>query len=153
VPAVRVRQRLDVVDRPALLAAGQLGGADHGAQPPVAFGVPGQDEQMAPFRVGRLTRVGRQADAQFRAEHCAQLRAAPVGEPPRGLRELRRPVHPVVVGEGEYLEPEPGGLGDQLAGGGRPVQEAVRGVAVQFGPRRADRLQAARRQAGRTGQA
>ena len=134
VAAVRVRQVIDVIDRAAFLAAGQLRGADHGAQPPVAFDVPGQDEQVTPLRVGDAVLVAGQPDAELGAEGRAQLRAALVGEPPRGLRELRHPVHPVVVGEGEHLEPEPGRLGDQLAGGGRAVQEAERGVAVQFGP-------------------
>ncbi len=56
-------------------------------------------------------------------------------EPGGGLGELGNPVHAVVIGDGERLEPEAGGFGDELTGSGRPVEEAERGVAVQFGPR------------------
>jgi len=88
---------------------------------------------MAARRVGRFVWPGRQVEAELGAEHGVQ--AGPLAaEPGRGLRELRDSVHPVVVGDGDGLEPEPGGLGDELAGGGRPVQEAVGGVAVQLGP-------------------
>ena len=135
VAVVPAGQRGQVVDRAALLPARQLGGADHGAQPPVAFRVTGQHQQVTARRVGRFAAwPGRQAETELGAEYRAQLAAA-VAEPRRGLRELRHPVHPVVVGEGEHLEPEPGRLGDELAGGGRPVEEAERGVAMQFGPR------------------
>ncbi len=133
VAAVRVRQLVDVIDRAALLAARQLGGADHGAQPPVALGIFRQDQQVASRGVGVL--VSGRPQAQLGAEHRAQLGPL-IAEPRGGLRELRDPVHAVVVGQGERLEPEPGRLGDQLAGGGGPVEEAERGMAVQLGPRR-----------------
>ena len=135
VAVVRAGQFTGVVERAALLPARQLGGADHGAQPPVALRVAGQHQQVTALRdpgdLGLLPR--RQAEAQLGAEHRAQPGAL-AAEPGGGLRELRHPVHAVVVGEGEHLQPEPGRLGDQLAGGGRPVEEAERGVAVQFGP-------------------
>ena len=136
VTAVRAGQRARVVDRAALLGTRQLGGADHGAQPGVAFRVAGQDQQVTAVRVGHAGLRGRQVQAELGAEHGAQ--ADPLVTQPRGgLRELRDTVHPVVVGEGERLEPEPGGLGDELTGRGRPVQEAERGMAVQLGPRHA----------------
>ena len=134
VAAVRAGQLAGVVDRAPLLPARQLGRADHGAQPPVAFRVAGQHQQVTTRRVGRSARAGRQAEAELGTEHRAQ--ADPLVLQPRGgLRELRDAVHPVVVGQGEHLQPEPGRLGHELAGSGRPVQEAERGVAVQFGPR------------------
>ena len=134
VAAVRAGQRAGVVDRAPLLAARQLGGADHRGQPGVPLGVAGQDQQVSARRVGRFVRPGRQVEAELGAEHG--VKAGPLAaEPGRGLRELRDSVHPVVVGDGERLQPEPGGLGDELAGRGRPVQEAVGGVAVQLGPR------------------
>jgi hypothetical protein len=133
VALVRVRQCFRVVDGAALLPARQVRGADHGAQPPVAFGVFRQDQQVVSGGVGVL--VPGCPQAQLRAEHRVQPGAG-VAEPRRGLGELRHPVHAVVVGEGEGLESEPGRLGHQFAGGGRPVEEAERGMAVQLGPRR-----------------
>src|SRR5262249_3894629 len=59
-------------------------------------------------------------------------------EPRRCLRELRHPVHAVVIGDGDGAQAEPGCLADQVTRVGRAVEEAERRVAVQFGPR--DRL-------------
>ncbi len=52
VPVVRVGERGLVIDRQALLAAGQLRGADDLAEPPVPFRVTGEDEQMPAHRIG-----------------------------------------------------------------------------------------------------
>ena len=123
VTAVRAGQRGRLVDRAALLPARQLGGADHRTQPPVAFRVAGQHQQVTARRVGFAARLWRQAHTELGAEHRAQFAAA-VTEPRRGLRELRDPVHPVVIGQGEHSKPEPGCLGDELVRGGRPVEEA-----------------------------
>ncbi len=71
VAAVRAGQRAGVVNRAALLPARQLGGADRRAQPSVALGVPGQDQQVAARRVRRFVRPGRQVEAQLGAEHRA----------------------------------------------------------------------------------
>jgi hypothetical protein len=72
-------------------------------------------------------------------DHDGMYGVPQFAQPRRGLRELRDPVHPVVIGEGEHLKPEPGGLGDEFIRGSRPVEEAVGGMAVQFGPRDARR--------------
>ena len=50
----------------------------------------------------------------------------------RGVRELERAVHPVVVGERERLVAELGGPGGELLRQRGPVEERVRGVAVQL---------------------
>ena len=69
--------------------------------------------------------AGRQRD--LGAEH----RRHPDG--PGRLGEAHDAVEAVVVGEGQRLEAEPGGLGRQLLGVRRPVEEREVGVAVQLG--------------------
>ena len=51
----------------------------------------------------------------------------------RRLGEAHHAVEPVVVGEGERLEAEPGGFGGELLGVRRAVEEREVGVAVQLG--------------------
>ena len=66
----------------------------------------------------------------------ASVTSAPViGRTPevlRGVRELERAVHPVVVGERERLVAELGGTGGELLRQGCPVEERVRRMAVQL---------------------
>ena len=52
VPVVRVSERGLVVDRQALLTAGQLRGADDPAEPPVPLRISGEDEQVPASRIG-----------------------------------------------------------------------------------------------------
>ena len=120
---------LQVVDRSALLLPAQLGGADHPAERPVALGVGGQQQQVTALRVGHpVLRCG-QPEREFGPEHGGHLQlGGRLGEP-------HHPVHPVVVGERDRVQTEPGGLLDQLLGVAGAVQEAEVGVAVQLGVR------------------
>ena len=51
----------------------------------------------------------------------------------RRLGEADHPVEPVVVGDGERLETEPGSFGGELLGVRRAVEEREVGVAVELG--------------------
>ena len=51
----------------------------------------------------------------------------------RRLGEAHHPVEPVVVGDGDRLEAEPGGFGGELFGMRRAVEEREVGVAVELG--------------------
>ena len=51
----------------------------------------------------------------------------------RRLGEAHHPVEPVVVGDGDRLEAEPGGFGGELLGVRRAVEEREVGVAVELG--------------------
>ena len=66
---------------------------------------------------------------QLGAEHGRQTGGA------GRLGEAHDAVEPVVVGEGERLEAEPGGFVDELLGMRGTVEERVVGVAVQLGVR------------------
>ena len=111
VPAVRLRQRLQVVDGAALLTPGELRRADHLAQPPVPLRVPGQHQQVPAFGVGHpgpggATAAGGRAQAELGAEDRADPGAALLPEPGGRLRELRHAVHAVVVGDGQRGQAE-----------------------------------------------
>jgi hypothetical protein len=129
VPAMCRRQLGQVVDRAALSPA-HLGGGDGAGQPPVPVGVAGQDQQVAALGVGDPVLALGQPEAQLGAED------GPDPGPSGGLGEADHPVHAVVVGERQCLDPSPGRLGDQRIRVGGSVEEAVRGVAVQLGPGR-----------------
>ena len=120
---------LEVVDRTPLLLPGELGGADRAAQPPVAVGVAGEQEQVAALGIGHAVLRGGEAQRQLRAEDGADVQLG------GGLGEPDHAVHAVVVGERERLQTQAGGLLDQLFGMARTVQEAEVGVAVQLGVR------------------
>ncbi len=132
VPPVPLRQVVERAYGLALRAPGQMGLGDGPAQPRVAVGVAGQDHQMGPGRVGfaRPRRTGLGARAQQ-----GELGAEDAGEPhgPGRLGEADHPVQPVVVGQGEGAQPEPGGLGHELLGVRGTVEEAEIGMAVQLG--------------------
>jgi len=155
-----LREVLEVVDRAALLSARQLCRADHLAQPLVSLRVSGQDEQVPGGRVGaadaggsgagssggavsagRAVSAGAVSAGQVQAELGAEDRADPdscfLPQPGCGLGELRHPVHAVVVGNGQPGKTAFCCLGDQLAGAGSPVEEAVGRMTMQLGPRRA----------------
>lgn len=126
VPAGGLGQRVEIVAGLALLAAGQMRRGQLPRQPPVPLGAAGQHQQVRAGRVGRLgARAG--AQRQFGAEHGAHVEFG------RRLGEPHRPVQPVVVGERQGAQVQPGGLLDHLLGRARPVQEAERGMRVQFG--------------------
>src|SRR6185437_10224874 len=52
VPVVRRAQLVQVIVRPALLPTSEMGGADHLAQPPVAIGITGENEQVITLWIG-----------------------------------------------------------------------------------------------------
>ena len=118
--------RVEVVDGTPLLLAGELGGADRAAQPLVTGRAAGEQEQVAALGIGHPVLRGGEPQRQLRAEDRAHAQLG------GGLGEADHAVHPVVVGERQGLEPEPGSLLDQLLGVARPVQEAEVGVAVQL---------------------
>ncbi len=124
---MRARQFVQVVDRPALGAA-QLRRRDGAAQPGVPVGVAGEHQQVAALRIGDAGLPRGQAEAQLGAEHG--LDPHPGGR----LGEPDHPVHAVVVGDRQHLDPQPDGLGHQGVRVRRPVEEAVRRVTVQLGP-------------------
>ena len=132
---------LEVVDRAALLLAGELGGADRAAQPPVPVGVAREQEQVAALRIGHPVLRGGEPQRQL----CAEDRADP--ELGGGLGEPDHPVHAVVVGECQRVQAQARRLLDQLLRVTRTVQEAEVGVAVQLGVRDA-RARGGRRRAG-----
>jgi len=136
VPVVGGGERVTVIDRPPLLATGHLRGADRRAQPPVAVGIAGQHQQVLTGRVGYPALARGQAQRELGPEHRAEHLAGIGRQPGSGLRELRYPVHAVVVGDGQCGQAPAGRLGNQIRRGGGAVEEAVGRVAVQFGPGR-----------------
>ena len=116
-----------LVDRLSLLGAGQLGGADGGGEPGVALRVAGQYEQVGALRVRHaVLRLG-EPERQLRAEHGGHA------DGPGRLGEADHAVEPVVVGDGQRLQPEAGRLLGQLLRVAGPVEEAEGGVAVELG--------------------
>ena len=112
---------------PALLAPRQVPGADGGGQPGVALGVAGQHQQVVALGVGLAVLGTGQPQRQLGPEHGGHAHR------PGRLGEADHPVEPVVVGEGQRLEAEAGGLLRQLLGVAGAVEEAEVRVAVQLG--------------------
>ena len=82
-----------------------------------------------PSGIGDAVLRGRDAEGELGAEDRPHAeRAGRLGEPDDA-------VEPVVVGERERLEPEPGRLLGELLRLARAVEEAERGVGVQLGVR------------------
>ena len=131
----RLREGGGVVAGAALLTPGKLRGTDHRAQAPVALGITGEHQQVPASRVGDAAPGGRQVQAELSAEDRADPGAGQLFQLGGGLRELGHPVHAVVIGDGQRRQATPGRLSDQFGRSGRPVEEAVRGMAVQLGPR------------------
>ena len=132
---VRAGEVGQVVDRLALLPAPQVGEGQGAGEAGVALGVAGEHEDVAALGVGgALPRAGGPAglrpagaEAQLGAEDGRQA------DGPGGLGEADHAVEAVVVGEGEGLEAEAGGLDGQLLGVAGAVEEAEVRVAVQLG--------------------
>jgi hypothetical protein len=127
VAAVDVRP----VDAPvvglSLLAPGQVPGTDDRGQPGVALGVAGQHQQVVAGGVGLAVLRAREVERQLGPEHGGHAHG------PGRLGEADHAVEPVVVGDGQRLEAEAGGLLGQLLGVAGPVEEAEVRVAVQLG--------------------
>ncbi len=121
-----VHHLVQVVDRPALLPAPQVRVRDHPAQPPVPRHLPRQHQQMPPRRIRNPVLRPRQPQAQLRAVHRAHPQL------PRRVGEAHHPVHPVVVGQRERVQPRPRRLLHQPLRMRRPVQEAEVRVRVQL---------------------
>ena len=110
-------QVVEVVDRPTLLAAVQLGPADLHGQPAVTLLPAGQHQQVFADRVGDPQLRFRQAEGQFGAVQGAQAGVL------RRLGEPDHAVEAVVVGERQRVQAERQRLGDQRLRRGRAVQE------------------------------
>ncbi len=85
VPVVRLGEVAEVVDGAALLAPGELRGADRPAQPPVPLRVAGQHQQVLAGRVGDTALAGGQAAGSARRRRpCRASRrsARPAWRPP-----------------------------------------------------------------------
>ncbi len=126
VPTGGLGQRVDVVARLALLAAGQVRRGQLPRQPSVTFRAAGQHQQV---RAGwiRLLGAGARPQRQFGAEDGAQVEfGGRFGEP-------HRPVQAVVVGQRQGAQAQPGGLLDQFLRRAGPVEEAERRMRVQLG--------------------
>ena len=129
-PPVLVGEVLEGAGGPPLLGAGEVG-LGHG---PAEAGIPGgiacQDDHVGPRWVRdprALGPPGARDEGELRPEDRRQT------EGPGGLGETDHPVEPVVIGEGEGVEPEARRLGHQFLGMGGTVEEAEVGVAVQLG--------------------
>ena len=128
VPAGGLGQRVEVVARLALLAAGQVRRGQLPRQPSVAFRAAGQHQQVRAGRI-RLLGAGARPQRQFGAEDGAHVEfGGRFGEP-------HRAVQAVVVGQRQGAQIQPGGLLDQLLRRAGPVEEAVRRMRMQLGIR------------------
>ncbi len=109
----------------------ELGLAHGPGQQGVATRVTGDDHQVglprADAGVGVAHRHRRAPEGELGAEDGGQSQLA------GRLGEAHHAVEAVVVGEGQGLEPQPGGLLHQLLGRAGAVEEAEVGVAVQLG--------------------
>ncbi len=111
----------------ALLPAPQVGGRDGPREPGVAVGRAGQDHQVVALRVGLAHLGPGQVEGELGAEHGGQA------DGPGRLGEADDAVEPVVVGDGQRLQPQPDRLLGQLLRMGGTVEEGEVGVAVQLG--------------------
>ena len=128
VPACGLGQRVIVIAQLALLTPGQMRSRQLSRQPSIALRPAGQHQQVRSWRIGILGAVAT-AERQLRAEHRLHLEFL------GGLREPHHPVEPVVVGERDGPQIEPGGLLDEFLRRAGAVEEAVRRMRVQLGVR------------------
>ena len=105
----------------------QLTQADGPGQAGVPLRAVGQDDEMTAHRIGHAVLRRIDAEGQLGSEHRGHA------DRPRRLGEAHHAVQPVVVGEGQRLQPQPSRFLGQLLGVGGAVQEAEVGVAVQLG--------------------
>lgn len=127
-PTGGLGQRVEVIARLALLPACEVGRGELPRQSPVPLRPACQDQQVRPWRIGNLG-AGHVSQREFGAEHRLNV------EFPCRFGESNHPVQPVVVGQRNGPQVQPGGLLDELLRGTRPVEEAERRVGVQFGIR------------------
>ena len=127
-PACRLGQRVVVVAQDAFLAAGKMRRRQLARQPSIPFGTTGKHQQVRPAGVGLLGAVAA-TEGQFGAEH--RLHIEFLG----GLGEAHHPVEPVVIGQRDGAQIEPGGLLDEFLRRAGAVEEAVRRMRMQLGIR------------------
>ena len=128
VPACRLGQRVVVVAQLALLAACQMRRRQLSRQPAISFRPAGQHQQMRSWRIGVLGPVAT-TEGQLGTEH--RLHVEFLGR----LGEAHHTVEPVVVGQRDGAQIEPGGLLDEFLRRAGAVEEAVRRMRVQLGIR------------------
>ena len=122
------------------LAPPHLGFTGRPGQPGVPDSALGQHDEMLPLGIGDAGlpdhpgRRPRRAERQLGAEHGGQA------ELPGDPREPDGAVEPVMVGDRQPAEPEPGRLGDEILRMARPVQKGEVGVAMELGIARLSRL-------------
>ncbi len=120
---------LEVHRRPPFFPRPQMRHRQGSAQPAIAGGVPGQDQEVGSLRIGYPVLGAGQPEGQLGAEYRRH--------PHRSgrLGETDHPVHAIVVGDGQGLQAQAGGFFDQLLRMGSPVEEAEVRVTVQLGVR------------------
>jgi hypothetical protein len=106
-----------------------LTAADGGGQTGVAHRSVGEEYQMTALGIGHTVLWRSHIQRELGAEHGRELDGA------RRFGEAHHPVEAVVVGEGQGLETESGGLLGQLLRMRRPVEEGEIRMAVQLGVR------------------
>ena len=128
VPACRLGQRVEVVAQLALLPPARCAVASCRDSRRYPSGPRASTSRCGPRRIGLLGAVAA-AERQFRTEHRLHLEFL------GGLGESHHPVQPVVVGQRDGAQIEPGGLLDEFLRRAGAVEEAVRRMRVQFGIR------------------
>ena len=138
-PPGELGQPVEVVAGAPLLATGEMALADGAGKARVALRVAGEDDQVGPGRVGDPGARGRRhGPSRRRSQGCeaARVSSAPktVGTPSLLCRlgEADHAVEPVVVGQSQGAELEPGGLGDELLGVRGTVEKAEIRMAVKL---------------------
>ena len=125
-PARRLGQRVDVVAQHALLPTGQVRVRQLPRQSPIPLRTPGKHQQMRPRRI-RLVGAADPAERQLGTEHGGHV------EFPGRLGEPHHPVEPVVIGQGQGTQTEPGRLLHQFLRRAGAVEKAVGRMGVQLG--------------------
>ncbi len=121
-------QRVVVVAQDTFFTACKVRRRQLARQPSIPFGTAGKHQQVRPTRVGLLGAIAA-TEGQFGTEH--RLHVEFLG----GFGEPHHPVEPVVIGQGDGTQIEPGGLLDEFLRRAGAVEEAVRRMRVQLGIR------------------
>ncbi len=120
-------QRVEGEDRLPLLPTRQVRVGQHGREPRVAVGIPGQQHEVRAGRVG----LARARAGRGQRHLGAEDRRQPAH--PRRLGEAHHAVEAVMVRQRQRGQPEPVRLGHQLLGVAAAVEEAEPRVGVQLG--------------------
>ena len=128
VPVGRLGQRVVVVAQDAFFAAGKMCRRQLARQPSIPLGTTGKHQQVRPTGIGFLGAVAA-TEGQFGTEH--RLHVEFLGR----FGEAHHPVEPVVIGQRDGAQIEPGGLLDEFLRRAGAVEEAVRRMRMQLGVR------------------